>query len=75
MCVCMAVSPVWSLMCRLITIQVWKSSLAVHWHITDPDSPVLEQFISVITTEASHIDIPTIKVRIMSGSYGKKLDL
>ena len=44
-------------------VQVWKSSLSVRWQISDPESSVVEQFVSLTTRDSIHHNVPAVKVR------------
>ncbi|KAK2161993.1 hypothetical protein NP493_1549g00025 [Ridgeia piscesae] len=42
--------------------QVWKSSLSVQWQMSDPESSVVEQFVSVTTRDSIHHNVPAVKL-------------
>ncbi|KAK2183533.1 hypothetical protein NP493_308g03123 [Ridgeia piscesae] len=41
---------------------VWTSSLSVLWKVTDPESSVVEQFVSVTTRDSIHHNVPAVKL-------------
>ena len=45
--------------------QIWRTSLTVHWESIDDESPVVEHFVSVMSSTIDHIDIPNVKVIYM----------
>ena len=48
----------------VVLVQVWKSSLSVQWKMSDPESSVLEQFVSLTTRESIQHNVPAVKVRL-----------
>lgn len=51
---------------KRLSVQVWKSSLSVVWKMSDPESSIVEQFVSLSTRDSIHHNVPAVKVRQMS---------
>ncbi|KAI0220739.1 hypothetical protein LSAT2_027792 [Lamellibrachia satsuma] len=49
--------------------QVWKKSLGIEWNMTDEESGVTEHYLSIMTEQSSHNDIPTVKLYGDQTSY------
>ncbi|KAI0239584.1 hypothetical protein LSAT2_009684 [Lamellibrachia satsuma] len=42
--------------------QVWMSSLSVRWEMSDPESSIVEQFVSLTTRDSIHHNVPAVKL-------------
>ncbi len=46
----------------VVVYQVWRSSLSVQWKMEDPESSIVEQFVSLTTRYSVDNNVPTMKV-------------